>query len=323
MQDAGQEALPQRLLRSCESIKDLRSYVRHSNMASKNELLFEIDGAVDGTNKAARDYQDYIMHSGRSISRLGIEIRWAKRELDEFLAPESRGIIPRFLFNTILAPFQPLRYTEDVVLDQYLRLVDATMNEIQWLLDEGNVVGATFDKLGDHFEHIHDISVRDSSMVEVKREEVLWQLFTRLGANRIKLSNFDRELRLLAHLDTLREAAAKHLQNANMALMGMMSELNDMKERTRDGTEVGQTGLQGRKTKYLLASHLEELASGAAKLQQVYRNGRKAMTDFHHSRERKAIWNADLSSSSLIDSGPSPPSRSSDASQALQLENGL
>ena len=306
--DADQERLPSRLIRSCESIKDLRAHVRHSRIGSKNELLFEIDGAVDGTKKAAKDYQAYIMLSGRSISSVTREIRWAKRELDEFLEPDTRGIVPRFLSNTILAPFQPMRFTEDVVLAQYLRLVDSTKNEVQRLLDEGNVVSATFDKLEDHLDHIHDIAIRDSSMVEVKREEVLWQLFTRLGGNQVKLSSFDKELRLLAHLDSLHQAANEHLQSAKLTLLGMLAELDDMKERGRESAEAAQAGLQGSKDRFLLASHLEELVNSATRLHKVYQQGRKTMADFHHSRERKAIWDADLPASSLIDSEPSRPS---------------
>lgn len=139
---AGGVSLPLDMKRGESSIRDLRTVVRHSPLRSKNELVLEFDGFIETARIASYDLQKFNSHIGRAVDNLLATNRWTKRVLDDISVRDaSRGAIASFFSsdNSLLAPFQPIKFTEDALLDQYIQHTRVAEEEIQRLVAEAQV----------------------------------------------------------------------------------------------------------------------------------------------------------------------------------------
>jgi len=139
---AGGVSLPLDMKRGESSIRDLRTVVRHSPLRSKNELVLEFDGFIETARIASYDLQKFNSHIGRAVDSLLATNRWTKRVLDDISVRDaSRGAIASFFSsdNSLFAPFQPMKFTEDALLDQYIQHTRVAEEEIQRLVAEAQV----------------------------------------------------------------------------------------------------------------------------------------------------------------------------------------
>jgi hypothetical protein len=139
---AGGVSLPLDMKRGESSIRDLRTVVRHSPLRSKNELVLEFDGFIETARIASYDLQKFNSHIGRAVDNLLATNRWTKRVLDDISVRDaSRGAIASFFSsdNSLFAPFKPMKFTEDALLDQYIQHTRVAEEEIQRLVAEAQV----------------------------------------------------------------------------------------------------------------------------------------------------------------------------------------
>ena len=302
MLGAAGASIPVHMRRGEMSIRDLRAVVRYSNLASKRELVLEFDEFIDGAKKSALAYQRFNALTNRAVDRIVPAAVQAQRALDahEKSLPSPGNAVATFLTNTVLAPFQPLRFANDPVLDNYLYLLAVTRREIQSLIDEAGLAQHEFGRLEEHLDQIHEIAVRDAGAAEGGRRDVLASLWYRLGAQRSRVMDFNRELRLLAHVGDHRATAANHVARALVELQGMRAELDELDERVRTGSGVTEVGARTARDDIPLGLHLESLQRGVERLAASNRKSREETDRFMRSDERRAIWEADLDKSRLI-----------------------
>ena len=152
--------------------------------------------------------------------------RWTKRilaSIDE--RDRSRGAIASFVNDRLLAPFQPIKFTEGALLDQYIQHTRVVEEEINRLVLEAQALLLILQNLEDRLDVIHGIAVRDNLHALGSRAEVLSQLWTILGGNRSKLGKFDSQLRLLRQVNTYRQNAIAHVGGTLVRLQAMGAEL--------------------------------------------------------------------------------------------------
>ena len=282
-ESAGGVSLPLDMKRGETSIRDLRQVVRFSQLHSKNELVLEFDGFIETARIASYDLQKFNSHVGRGVDNILATARWTKRVLDDIVERDgSRGALTSFFNDKLLAPFQPIQFTEDALLDQYIQHTRIVEEEINRLVTEAQALLLVLQNLEDRLDVIHGIAVRDNLYAQGSRAEVLSQLWTMLGGNRSKLGKFDSQLRLLGQVNSYRQNAIAHVSGTLVRLQGMGAELEELRER------VGGVELLGGKGSVPLSLHIENIEMGVERLERE----RKGAKELENEELKKSLGRA-------------------------------
>ena len=279
-ESAGGVSLPLDMKRGETSIRDLRQVVRFSHLHSKNELVLEFDGFLETARIASYDLQKFNSHVGRGVDNILATARWTKRVLDGIAERDAgNGAIASFFIDKVLAPFQPMKFTEDTLLDQYMQHTRVVEDEIGRLVTEAQALLMVLQNLEDRLDVIHGIAVRDNLHAQGSKMEVLSQLWTMLGGNRSKLGKYDSQLRLLNQVNTYRQNAIAHVSGTLVKLQGMGTELEELRER------VGSVELLGSRGQMPLRLHIENIEMGVERLEK----GRKGAKELENEEMQRSL----------------------------------
>ena len=279
-QSAAGVSLPLDMKRGETSIRDLRQIVRFSSLGSRNELVLEFDGFIETARIASYDLQKFNSHVGRGVDNVLATARWTQRVLDDLAVKQSsRGVIPSFINDKILAPFQPLQFTESKLLDQYIQHTRIVSEEIETLIAEAQALLQVLQNLEDRLDVIHGISYRDHMHAQVSKDEVLSQLWTLLGGNRAALGKHNKQLELLRHVGEYRKTAWAHVSGTILKLQAMGTELEELRER------VGSAEVLRGRADIPLAVHLESIRLGVERLEQ----GREAARELERNHLQRVL----------------------------------
>ena len=280
---AGGASLPTDMKRGEASIRDLRQLVTYSTLNTRHELVLEFDGFVETARIATYDLQKFNSHVGRSVDNILATARWTKRVLEGLAErDQGRGAIAGFINNKILAPFQPVAFNEDMLLDQYLQHTRAVEDEVERLVEEAQALLFLLQNLEDRLEVIHGIAIRDDIHVRGSKDEVLGHLWTMLGGNRGKLGKFESQLKLLSQVNAYRQNAIAHVSGTLVKLQGMGLELEELRER------VGAVELVGTKGPVSLPLHIENIEMGVERLEK----GRRGAREIEHEEQQRSLGKA-------------------------------
>lgn len=267
-------SLPMDMKRGEASIRDLRQLVRYSQLHSKNELVLEFDGFIETARIASYDLQKFNSHIGRAVDNVLATTRWTTRVLEGIqIRDASQGAINNFansFANKLLAPFQPVKFTESVLLDQYIKHTQIVEEEIMKLIDEAQALLMILNSLEDRLEVIHGIVTRDGHHAIAQREELLSELWTMVGGNRGKLSKTNRQLNLLRQVGIYRKTAYGHVSATILKLQQIGSGLEDLRER------VGSPELLRDRIDIPLSVHIENIQRGVERLEEGRQSARKS-----------------------------------------------
>lgn len=273
-------ALPLDMKRGETSIRDLRTVVRHSSLQSKNELVYEFDSFIETARMASTDLQKFNSHVGRGVDNVLATARWTKRVLDGIaLRDAGRGMVSFFLTERLLAPFQPVKITEDALLNQYIQHTRIVEEEINRLVLEAQALLGILTNLEDRLDVIHGIAIRDDMKAQTSRQEVLSELWTMLGGNRGKVGKFNSQINLLKQVNSYRQTAYAHVSGTMLKLQAMGVELEELRER------VGGVELLGGKMGVPLRLHIENIEMGVERLEE----GRGKARDLESEMMRKTV----------------------------------
>ncbi|KAI4156312.1 MAG: hypothetical protein LQ340_000367 [Diploschistes diacapsis] len=256
-------AIPAFMKQSQLAMRDVREVVRFSQLRSKHELVLEFNTFIDAASQASWDLETFNSHVGRTVDKVLLTARWTQRALDDIAGPNAtQGTIGNIV-STMLAPFRPIKYTEDVVLDHYIKHSDAVQGEISDLLGEAQAVFFLLRSLEETLDAIHGIAVRDTQYAEASRDEVLALLWTKLGGNMKQMNKFDADLRTLKRIATYGQSAYTSIAAAVLKLQSMSAEIDQLKERL-----ISVDPVLGR-PQIPLSIHLENIQLGVQRLEEA------------------------------------------------------
>ena len=236
----------------------------------RNELELEFDGFIDTAKITSYDLQKFNSHVGRAVDSVIATTRWTSRILDSIqIHDSSRGLISALFNNRLLAPFQTVRYTESLLLDQYIKHTQIVEEEIYKLIDEAQSLLIVLNSLEDRLDIIHGIVSRDHTHTKAKRDEILADLWTIVGGNRGKLSNMNKQLSLLQEIGSFRKSACKHVSGTIIKLQTIAAGLEDLRER------VGSPALLRDRLDIPLSVHIENIERGVERLDEARQNARR------------------------------------------------
>ncbi|KAG5985417.1 hypothetical protein E4U55_002338 [Claviceps digitariae] len=292
-------SLPLEMKRSELAVRDLRSLVRHSDIQARHELVLEFDGYIDTARRAASDLQKFNTHVGSAIDAVISINRWTSRYIDS-LSTESDEAGSSLLVEWtqwIFYPFQPADhqiFSERIILDKYIEHTSLVSQRISSLILEAQAVLRLLTKAEDHLELIYDITSRTSASVSSRRGEILWSIWTLIGANSGRLQSLTQQLSLLQQVDAQRSTAVKQVSALILELESIQANLGDLRDR------VVEPQLTSASSTYIpLSVHIETINRGVDRLQAARKRIRAAEDD----RVRDTIAGFQHSHNQLIEAG--------------------
>lgn len=256
-------SLPMEMKRSEASVRDLRTMVRYSSLQSKEELVLEFDGFIDAAKTASNDLQRFNTHVGSAVDSVISINRWTSRYIDG-LAAERRGqgLLERWA-GWAFAPFQPPVFSERALLDKYVEHTALVSDRIGDLIVEAQAVLRTLGKAEDHLGIIYDFVTRTQKSVQTRKDEILWTLWTLVGANTRHLHNLNSQLSLLRQVDGQRAGAVQQVSELIVELEKIQAGLGDLRDR------VAEPELVRGKIEVPLSVHIETIDKGVERLEMA------------------------------------------------------
>ncbi|KAK3330121.1 hypothetical protein B0H66DRAFT_542847 [Apodospora peruviana] len=254
-------SLPMEMKRSEASVRDLRTMVRYSNLQNKEELVLEFDGFIDTARTASNDLQKFNTHVGSAVDSVISINRWTSRYLDGLANEDnSRGLLGEWV-SWMFAPFQPAVFSERNLLDKYIEHTALVSDKIADLIIEAQAVLRTLSKAEDHLGIIYDFVARTQKSVQSRKDEILWTLWTLVGANTRHLHNLNSQLSLLRQVDSQRSDAVAQVSELIVELEKIQAGLGDLRDR------VAEPELVRGKVKVPLSVHIETINRGVDRLE--------------------------------------------------------
>ncbi|KAM0720524.1 hypothetical protein Q7P37_004660 [Cladosporium fusiforme] len=285
--------LPLEMKSSESGIRDLKHVVEHSALPSRNELVFEFNGFIDTARKASHSLSRFNSRIGRAVDHILSTNRWTLQVIDGVAADDAaRGTIGKWASKNlnIFAPFQPVALSRNVLLDQYLRHTNAVEDQILTLITEAHALLEVLDNLDNRLDLIASIATRDGIQVENGKDELLAQLWTKLGGRRSSVAKLDKQLTLLRDVGNYRRMAWAHVNGAAVKLMAIRDNLEDLRERVAMPDTLGDV--------IPLEVHIQNINLGIERLEQQRDAGRKLEAD----RLASITGRADMKAT-MIDNG--------------------
>lgn len=262
--------LPVEMKRSEAGIRDLKHVVEYSHLPSRHELVFEFNGFIDTARQASHDLSRFNSRIGRAVDHILSTNRWTLQVIDGVAAQDAaQGSLGKWLSTNlnVFAPFQPIALSRNVLLDQYLRHTGAVEEQILSLITEAQMLLGILDNLDSRLDIISSIATRDDIKVTDNKDELLAQLWTKLGGNRNSVAKVDKQLTLLKDVGSYRRMAWAHVNSANIKLMAIRDNLEDLRERVALPETVGDV--------VPLEVHIQNINLGIERLEQQRDAGRK------------------------------------------------
>lgn len=135
---------------------------------------------------------------------------------------------------------------------------------------EAEVSISDLNTLEEHLKSIHEVVSREDSSIIAAKDELLAQLWTKLGGNQKELKGMNKHLVLLKGVGSYRDRALAHVVAALQTLETMAEEMEELRERVAAPELVGdaipvevhmksiRSGLERLKDRRIGAKHAEE-----------------------------------------------------------------
>ena len=291
-------SLPLEMKRSESSIRDLRTMVRYSDLSTRDELTLEFDGYIEAARSSTSDLQRFNTHVGSAVDSIISVNRWMSRYIDSLddSSPASGGLLWSWT-DWVFAPFQPAItpdgvFDERALRDRYIEHTTVLSERVSGLVLEANAILRHLGRAESHLGLIYEISTRSTQSVRTRRDQVLYTLWTLVGANSRALSSLNSQLSLLKKVDAQRSAAVAQLSALVIDLERIEANLADLRERVAE-PEIASRG----RTAVPLAVHVETIDRGVERLDDA----RKRIRAVENERIREALAKGGIRDERLLE----------------------
>jgi hypothetical protein len=167
-----------------------------------------------------------------------------------------------------------------VVLKTFNDAMTVLATQMNRLVLEAESSITALDALEARLTTLHELAAREGRSFNEAREDLLADLWTKLGGNRRALRGVDRELRLLSHVGEYRKQALAHVVGALSTLQGMSADMEELRERVAAPEIVGE--------RIPVEVHMKSIRAGLERL----REGRLRAKEVEEAAVRKVLEEA-------------------------------
>lgn len=269
---ADTSSLPQTMRQSQIAIRDIKSLVRFSKLPSKSELEVEFDSFIELANEASTDLIRYNQKIRSTVDKVISTNKWTLQILQGLSEKEAGvGMIERVA--SALNPLSVLRAPpltlHQQVFEQYLKHVTTNREELGNLIQMAQSVLAILMNLDERLDVIAHIATRDNVHVSANRDELLSQLWTKLGGNAATRKDYERQLTLLKQVTSYRKEAVMHVSATLLKAQEIAAGLENLEER------VSAPMVLGYRDDVPLTYHVELMGKAVERLEDVMGEARR------------------------------------------------
>ncbi|KZM20270.1 uncharacterized protein EKO05_0003669 [Ascochyta rabiei] len=256
--------LPSTIKDSEIAIRDLRTLVRHSRLPSRHQLDLEFENFVLTANEASVDLSRYNSRIGATMDRIIATNTWTMAVLSGLSEQEaSYGALDR-VYGALTRPFlAPPPTLQQRVFDQYLLHVSKNKEEITKLIETAVALLSVLQNLDERLDTIYQIAINDDVTITKNQEELLAQLWTKLGGNNAKVKAHNKQLHLLRNISAYRKKALVHVSETLLKLREIQAELENLRE------GIAAPEILGWRDELPMTYHLDLIEKGVERLRRA------------------------------------------------------
>ncbi|CAG7852055.1 SubName: Full=Uncharacterized protein {ECO:0000313/EMBL:CCA74701.1} [Serendipita indica DSM 11827] len=209
------------------AVRDLNTLVKLSDLVSKDLLASSLDKFIVSAKDASRHLTRLDSGVGGAVDSILAMDDFAIKTLERIDQHEKS----RTILNSVLFPFSSGVSTRKQLMDTFNQAAGLMESNLRRLIEISVATSTILNQLESQLVVIHEIVSREEGNTKMRREEVLADLWTYVGANRAKLANFASHRSLLSQVATYRSAAAVQVGGTLVQLEKLASDLDELRER--------------------------------------------------------------------------------------------
>lgn len=235
------------------AVKDLKSLVSLSQLMCRERLAAKLDDFVSSARSAGRDLQRLGSRVGGSVDGVLAVNDYALRAIEAAKDAQKRSILA-----SALLPWNTPSHSE--ISEIFITSMSVLEENLRSLVTEAQVAVVGLDNLEMQLATIHEITSREQSLVGTKRETLLRDLWTMLGANKEKMKQFSNHINLLESISSYRKQALAHVAATLVQLQQLTHDLQELRDR------VSRPSLLADRNEIPLEVHILSIRKGIERL---------------------------------------------------------
>ncbi|KAF8705294.1 hypothetical protein RHS03_05302, partial [Rhizoctonia solani] len=229
------------------AVRDLTTLVKISTLVAKDSLVERLNEFVVDAKTAGRNLQRFGGRVGGAVDQI-VAMNEYVLKLLENTAKDSEAQISSGPVQRVMNAVSPIKVSGPQVIAARRKEVETMWYQATGMMDatirkliheaEANIIA--LDKLESQLDLINEMILREDEGIRAKAEEVLGELWTKLGGNKKKLNSFRSHRMLLNEIRTYRKRALAHVSSTLVQLQGLSADLDDLRQRVVTPTLAGE-----------------------------------------------------------------------------------
>ncbi|KAH6609227.1 hypothetical protein Trco_002573 [Trichoderma cornu-damae] len=265
-------SMPLELKRSEMATRSLRSLLKESEIAAREDFILELNGYIEKVGQAGSDLQTFYIHVGSTVDSVININRWTLRHINSLsMEPEAPSLPP--IIAWAVRPLSMFRPSEQAgndraLLDKYSEHIILVQDRLEKLVDEGRALSLLLYQGQTHLGAINEQAQRLSSAASAKPDSLLSTIWAYIGSLIEEPRNFDEQIALLKKVDVQYASTISHLLSLVEELKDIRFYLGDLLKRNDEPSVVwgDESGAQARTT---LTEQYNIIKNALEKLEQA------------------------------------------------------
>ncbi|KAI0755775.1 hypothetical protein C8Q74DRAFT_1210495 [Fomes fomentarius] len=203
------------------AVKDLGIVVRSSNLTSKDVLARSLD-----------EFAQEAKIVGRQLQQLSAKLYGA---VDTVLAFDD------YALRAIMGAQAAGSDVTHTAAQMFKFTMSALSTEVARVILEATTVASRLDTLEEKLSVIRAVCEQERLIAEAAMDEVLSQLWTLVGGNKVKLQQLGKQVDILRNVDWYRSLSVAHVVATTETLLRVESELGELRDKLSAPSLAGDT----------------------------------------------------------------------------------
>ncbi|KAI0087425.1 hypothetical protein BDY19DRAFT_955729 [Irpex rosettiformis] len=216
---------------------DLVTLVKFSHLKSKDRLAEHLETFIDDSKKTGRALQRLSSRVNGAVDSVTAVNEHALQTIQD-----AQSLKTSLSFTSlILWPISKGVVTQTVVADTFVDAMSVLETQISRIRLEAEAAAMHLNNLEQSLVTMHELLIRENFTLTKEKEELLAELWTKIGGNRKKLKGVNNHLQLLVHMGDWRKRAQVYVVATMQALDAMSEDMEDLRERVAKPELIGES----------------------------------------------------------------------------------
>ncbi|KIK56774.1 hypothetical protein GYMLUDRAFT_173802, partial [Collybiopsis luxurians FD-317 M1] len=240
------------------AVTDLVILVKLSKLDEKDLLADSLTNFCNEAQAASRGLQQFTTKIAGSVDQILAFNVYAFNTINNARTPS---------ISSTVNPFYIHPNVEEAAVEVFNEVTTTLVTNVAHLITVAEEQLAHLERLEEQINLIHDIVFKEDFLISSAKDELLSELWTKLGGNQRILRSINGHLKLLNGVGEYRRQAKAYVASALQALRTLSDELEGLRERV-SGPHI--TG-----THFPVEIHIESISYGIQRLRQTMIEVRK------------------------------------------------